>query len=84
MLVQGVGVSARSLQTGFQRHHGCSPMQFLRTRRLERARQLLTAGSPMTVSQVAMACGFEHLGRFAAQYRARFGESPARRQGTRK
>jgi AraC-like DNA-binding protein len=70
------GISVRSLQAGFRSFRGCSPMEFLRARRLELARQQLLAGAAATVAQVALACGFEHFGRFSAYYRVRFGESP--------
>jgi transcriptional regulator GlxA family with amidase domain len=71
------GVSVRALQTGFLKHRGCSPGVFLRTRRLTRASGLLLGSPDLAVTQVAYACGFEHLGRFSAQYRERFGETPA-------
>jgi transcriptional regulator GlxA family with amidase domain len=51
-------------------------MEFLRKRRLLRARGMLLGRSEHTVAQVAYSCGFEHLGRFSAQYRAEFGEKP--------
>lgn len=70
------GVSVRALQLGFLQHRGCTPMEFLRERRLELARtKLLLHGA--SVSDVARECGFAHLGRFSAQYRARFGELPS-------
>jgi transcriptional regulator GlxA family with amidase domain len=80
------GVSARSLQLGFQKHRGRSPLDFVRARRLERARVLLlTSDAVTTVSEVAQLAGIEHLGRFSVRYRERFGESPmhtlARRWG---
>jgi transcriptional regulator GlxA family with amidase domain len=75
-LVSLTGVSGRSIQLGFQRHRGCSPLAFLRARRLEQARTMLLLGIPSTVTDVALACGFEHLSRFAALYRSRFGELP--------
>lgn len=71
------GVSIRSLQAGFRAYRDCSPMEFLRARRLELARKQLLAGTAATVAQVALDCGFEHLGRFSAYYRVRFGEPPA-------
>jgi transcriptional regulator GlxA family with amidase domain len=40
-------------------------------------RRLESASSPVRVSTVALDCGFQHFGRFAASYRAAFGESPA-------
>jgi transcriptional regulator GlxA family with amidase domain len=30
-----------------------------------------------TVSSVALACGFAHLGRFSATYASKFGEAPS-------
>ena len=72
------GVSARSLQYTFRRHRGCSPMEFLRRIRLERVRdELLHPIHDTTVTSAAMRWGFLHLGRFAAEYRARFNESPS-------
>jgi AraC-like DNA-binding protein len=81
------GRSVRSIQAGFRRWRGCTPMEFLRTRRFEHARERLfcRAGNPASsVALVAMECGFGHLGRFSVDYRARFGESPkeTRRRAT--
>jgi AraC-like DNA-binding protein len=81
------GRSVRSIQAGFRRWRGCTPMEFLRARRFEHARQRLLgrAGNPASgVALVAMECGFGHLGRFSIDYRARFGESPkeTRRRAT--
>jgi AraC-like DNA-binding protein len=73
------GVTARSLQYSFRRHRGCAPMEFLRRVRLERVRDELLHPIPeiTTVTSAAMRWGFLHLGRFAAEYRARFNESPS-------
>lgn len=72
------GVSGRSLQYAFRRHRGCSPMEFLRRIRLERVRdELLHPIHDHTVTSAAMRWGFLHLGRFPAEYRARFNESPS-------
>lgn len=77
-LTRVTGVTARSLQLGFQKCRGCSPLHFLRARRLERARVLLlTSDSVETVSEVAQRVRVGHLGRFSIRYRVRFGESPA-------
>jgi AraC-like DNA-binding protein len=78
-LCRVTGVSARWLQAGFLKHRGCSPLEFLRARRLERARALLLASDTIeTVSEAALLAGLEHLGRFSVSYRARYGESPSR------
>jgi AraC-like DNA-binding protein len=71
-------VSARSVQLAFSRLRGCTPMQFTQRRRLEKARMLLESPTPATtITGVAMDCGCFHLGRFAAAYRALFGEKPS-------
>jgi AraC-like DNA-binding protein len=72
------GVSARSLQLTFRRHRGCSPMEFLRRIRFERVRdELLHPIHDTTVTSAAIRWGFLHLGRFSAEYRARFNETPS-------
>lgn len=73
-----VDVTSRSVQTGFRRLRGCTPMQYLRRRRLEQARRLLeTATEETTVTNVALDSALFHLGRFSAAYRAMFGEKPS-------
>ncbi|WP_284454465.1 AraC family transcriptional regulator [Cupriavidus campinensis] len=74
-MAQVAGVSLRSLYAGFREFCGVSPMQYLRDLRLERARADLLGGGG-SVSGVALRWGFGHLGRFSAEYRERFGESP--------
>jgi len=78
-LAEVAGVSRRSLQQGFQRYVGMSPMTYLRDVRLGRAHDELRYGDPadVSVAEVAYRYGFLHLGRFAALYRQRYGESPS-------
>jgi AraC-like DNA-binding protein len=74
------GVSARSLHAAFRRQLGTSPMSYVRRRRLEHAHDELLDLDPSSgtrVIDVALRHGFTHTGRFAAAYRARFGESPS-------
>jgi transcriptional regulator GlxA family with amidase domain len=73
------GVSVRTLQTTFRRFRNTTPMTRLRALRLDLARsELARAGRRGdTVTSVANKLGFGHLGRFAADYRARFNESPS-------
>ena len=75
-LTQVTRVSARSLQAGFLKHRGCSPLEFMRARRLERSRMRLLTDDTSSVTEVAHDVGFTHLGRFSLEYKARFGESP--------
>jgi transcriptional regulator GlxA family with amidase domain len=51
----------------------------LREIRLARVRDALRAADPHrdTVAEAAHRCGFGHLGRFAAAYRAKYGEPPS-------
>jgi len=79
------GASSRTLQQGFARHTGTSPMTWLRELRLEKVRSQLQAsagggtgiGTAVKVADVAARYGFFHLGHFAAHYRRRFGELPS-------
>ncbi len=73
------GCSAKSLETLFLRCVGETPNRYLRRWRLWRAREALSAADPATrtVSEIAVACGFWELGRFAGRYRELFGESPS-------
>ncbi|MEV7085549.1 AraC family transcriptional regulator [Streptomyces sp. NPDC093085] len=77
-IAERVGVGERALQSAFQKRFGRSPMTYLREVRLDRVRQLLLeSASDVTVAEAASDCGFQHLGRFAAHYRAHFGELPS-------
>jgi AraC-like DNA-binding protein len=77
-LAEVAGCSLRGLYAGFQEFCGQSPMQYLRELRLERVRSDLLSGCISTnVSGVALRWGFAHLGRFSAEYKARFGEQPS-------
>lgn len=80
-LAEIAGVSVRSLQEGFRRHVGCSPMAYLQQARLARVHEELGSADPslVTVAAVAHRWGFAHLGRFASAYRARFGIPPSTR-----
>ncbi|WP_340540107.1 AraC family transcriptional regulator [Nocardioides sp. GXZ039] len=73
------GVSVRSLQEGFRRERGVTPLGEIRDARLARARADLLAGTPdsTSVTEVAARWGFFHLGRFAQVYRERHGETPS-------
>ncbi|MDR2678592.1 MAG: AraC family transcriptional regulator [Zoogloeaceae bacterium] len=76
-IAAAVDVPVRTLSAGFQHFLGISPMQRVRLQRLENARKaLLGAERAIKVSDIALDCGFAHLGRFAQQYRQHYGESP--------
>jgi AraC-like DNA-binding protein len=69
------GVSVRTLCQSFRSFRNSSPMSFLRDARLEGARKDLLAGGA-SVTNIAYRWGFNHLGRFSALYRKRYGEKP--------
>ena len=72
-------VSVRTLQEGFRRHLGTTPMAYLRSVRLARAHAELRAGDPsrLTVGLVSRRWGFTNPARFAQLHRSAYGEFPA-------
>lgn len=77
-IAEALGVSVRSLQECFRRELDCTPTAYLRACRLDTVHRVLCAAGPRTsVTDVAVRSGFVHMGRFAAEYRARFGEFPS-------
>jgi AraC-like DNA-binding protein/Flp pilus assembly protein TadD len=77
-LAAACGVSRRTLQKHFRRFVGRTPTEVQRQLRMEKVRrELLQARPEATITEIAVRCGVQHLGRFAAAYRARYGESPS-------
>ncbi len=74
-LAQRLGVSDRHLRRIFEAALGVSPLQYLQTRRLLTAKQLLT-DTPMPVTQVALASGFGSVRRFNAAFSTHYGLNP--------
>lgn len=74
-----LGCSPRNLQNAFLAVVGTSPHAYLKRRRLSQARAALrrSPARPGRVKAVALDHGFWHLGHFALDYRALFGESPS-------
>lgn len=72
------GLTERGVQALFRRRLAVTPMQYLREVRLDRVHLELgrSRSGALLVSDVARRWQFTHLGRFAAHYRARFGEQP--------
>lgn len=77
-LIAVSGVSGRTLFRHFHAAKGLGPLAYLRETRFERARADLEAAAPGdTVEAIARRWRFSHVGRFAADYRRRFGELPS-------
>jgi AraC-like DNA-binding protein len=78
-LCRAIGVPERTLRACCAEFLGMSPIRYLRLRRLGMVRAALRHADSATanVSDIARRHGFLELGRFAAQYRAVFGEAPS-------
>ena len=73
-----LGVTVRTLQSGFRKHRGMSPLQFLINSRLALARERLANPDVRSnVQSVAMGCGFLSMSKFALRYKSTFGEAPS-------
>jgi AraC family ethanolamine operon transcriptional activator len=77
-LCSALKVSRRSLHRAFSETLGIGPVAYLRRRRLSAIRSALKQCDPATISigNMAFEFGFPESGRFAAYYRAHFGETP--------
>ena len=78
-IARHVGVSVRALQRAFRDHLDCTPMQYVRYCRMRGAKAELAETEPgtRTVAGVAESWGFHNHGRFANDYRQRFGMNPS-------
>ena len=83
-LAARLGVSDRHVRRIFETQFGVSPLQYLQTRRLLTAKQLL-ADTDLPVTQVALISGFASVRRFNAAFVAHYKLNPTqlRRQGAR-
>jgi len=72
------GVSARTLYYGFKQYRGASPMKYLKSVRLLRARRRLLEAQIHggRVGPIAMSVGYDNKSQFARDYKNYFGESP--------
>jgi transcriptional regulator GlxA family with amidase domain len=72
------GASWRTLERAFLERFAIGPKAYYSNLRLHRARRdLLEAGPATLVADVANRWGFWHMGKFAADYRALFGDLPS-------
>jgi AraC family ethanolamine operon transcriptional activator len=78
-LCSPVAVSERTLRTAFRETYGMSPSRYFKLLRLAHVRTSLERSTHRrtTVLCEAVKAGFWHMGRFAAEYKDRFGELPS-------
>jgi len=74
-LAARLGVSDRHLRRLFELQLGVSPLQYLQTRRLLNAKQLL-ADTRLPITEVALVSGFASVRRFNAVFTQHYGMSP--------
>jgi AraC-like DNA-binding protein len=78
-ICDALGVSERTLRLACAEQLGMGPTEFVRRRRMQLVYRSLSRGNsePASVADVARRYGFRALGRFAADYRALYGELPS-------
>lgn len=80
-LAARLGVSDRHLRRIFETQFGVSPLQYLQTRRLLTAKQLL-ADTDLPITQVALISGYASLRRFNAAFVQHYGLNPTQLRKT--
>jgi AraC family transcriptional regulator of adaptative response / DNA-3-methyladenine glycosylase II len=80
-LADKLGISDRHLRRIFESQFGVSPLQYLQTRRLLTAKQLLT-DTPLAVSRVADMSGFASVRGFNAAFAKHYGLNPTQLRRT--
>lgn len=69
------GISEVHFRNEFRRYYGMSPLSYLKQVRISNARQLLRSGY-YTVTDVALACGFESISYFSYEFKRLTGITP--------
>jgi len=76
-LCAALAISPRTLVRAVRAIHGTTPSRHRHALALAAARRALLDGATASVREAALRSGFRELGRFAADYRAMFGENPS-------
>ena len=72
-----LGVSRRQIERLFNRYLGVTPVRYMNDLRLQHGRALL-AETDMSVTEVAVACGYASSSHFSKSFRKKYGVSPYR------
>ena len=75
-MCQACRISRPTLFREFKKFYGASPLEYIKKRRVEIARQLLSTGL-YNVTQVAERAGFDSVSYFSAEFRRLTGETPS-------
>jgi len=78
-LASAHNISLRTLYERFSLHRDLSPSAYIKMRKMRKIFQQLSypQSGVRSVSQIAFDYGFNHMGRFSAEYRQLFGELPS-------
>lgn len=77
-LAAQVGVSVRSLQSGFRHFLGVTPLEYVRRHRLEKLHSaLMESDGGASVTELMLECGIVNFGRYAQYYRQQYGCLPS-------
>jgi len=74
-IAEAAGMSIRQTERLFTRYVKMTPMAFYARLRLDKAHSLLMQ-TELSITEVAVACGFQSSSHFAKRYRAAFGVNP--------
>ncbi len=69
------GISQTYFRTLFQRQYGCTPLQYINQKKLERAKSLLQE-TDLPISEIEAACGFRDHAYFVKQFENVYGSHP--------
>lgn len=72
-----LALSRRQIERLFNRYMGVTPVRYMNDLRLQRGRALL-AETDMSVTEVAVACGYASSSHFSKSFRVKYGISPYR------
>jgi len=75
-----LSTTPRNLQKAFKKHRDCSPIKFLKNKKIYRAHKLIINNNDptMSVKKAALSVGMSDLSRFSKYYNEMFGELPSR------
>src|SRR6185503_13870266 len=75
-LAQKINLSVSSFKREFKKLYNDSPANYIKTKRLERAAELLLASNER-ITDIAFECGFNDLANFTKSFHDRFSTSPS-------
>ncbi|UFM67225.1 GlxA family transcriptional regulator (plasmid) [Paracoccus sp. MA] len=79
-IARKIGISTRQLERLFGKYLNTAPKKYFMEMRLEKARHLLLQ-TEMSVTDIALSCGFDNPGNFSRVYRTAFGVTPMMQRG---